>query len=533
MAAAPPQLRSAVATATTEPRPAAPLRPQLVSNPAASSSGGASGVGRSLAGLAAGIAAAGGARAAASTAGRTAARRGRMRRGRAARQAASSAAWRSGEQDARTFASAEEYRAHLERESILPLGFRVGKAALTFSPVESEHVSSAKMNITVIALDKPSQQYAMCFTSNAFPGCPVRVGKRRLAAGAPLQAVVVNNKVSNVCPGGDGEADSEAICAAVAAALDLPGGAASVLPASTGVIGWRLPVDEMVATMPAAVASLQAESALPGAEGIMTTDRYPKVVSAILPGGARIMAMAKGAGMIEPRMATMLCFILTDADLPCGRDELQSMLAKAVPASFNAISIDGDESTSDTVALLSSGKVPCTDVAAFEAALADVCRDMAHQLVRNGEGTEHVLRVAVAGASSDAAALRVGRAVVNGPLFKCAVSGNDPNVGRLVGKVGQALGAAGEAAYAEGAVFKIDGKTIFEKGKFTLDDRQEAELSAHLRQAQVDAELPYPPHFRVVDVEVELGGKGGEGQAVMLGSDLTKGYVECNADYRS
>jgi len=448
------------------------------------------------------------------------------------RRAAVDVAWTPGDQDTRTFGSVAEYADHLAREGVLPDGFRVGSTKLTFSPVESELVAEAEMRLTLILLDAPTDQYALVFTANAFPGCPVRVGKRRLKQGAPLQAVIINNKVSNVCPGGDGEAASESICAAVAQEVSLSGGAQAVLPSSTGVIGWRLPVSEMISAVPRVMSTLQAESAVPAAEGIMTTDRYPKVVSAELPGGARIVAFAKGAGMIEPRMATMLCYILTDADLPCDRGVLQEMLRKAVAVSFNAVSVDGDESTSDTVALFSSRKTACSDLVAFEHALLRICLDLAQQLVRNGEGTEHVMRVSVTGARDDAMALQIGRAVANGPLFKCAVAGNDPNVGRLVGKVGQVLGLLGEADRASNAIFRIGGQTIFEKGQFTIDDKQEAELSKHLRNAEMNAELSYPPHFRVVDVEVQLGG-GGDGCAVMLGSDLTEGYVRCNADYRS
>ncbi|CAK0800727.1 unnamed protein product [Prorocentrum cordatum] len=374
----------------------------------------------------------------------------RLRRG-VGRRAAVSTAWEPGRQDGRTFGSAEEYQAHLAREGVLPRGFRIGRAKLSFSPVESQMVKDAKMNLTIVALDEPTDHYALVFTSNAFPGCPVRVGRRRLAERKPLQAIVVNNKVSNVCPGGDGEAASEAVCGAVADALGLAGGAGAVLPCSTGVIGWRLPVEEMKAAVPAAVQSLQAESAVPGAEGICTTDRYPKVVSQELPGGARIVAFAKGAGMIEPNMATMLGYVLTDADLPCGPQELQEMLRRAVACSFNAVSVDGDESTSDTVALLCSRRVECGDAGAFEAALREVCRDLAQQLVRNGEGTQHVMRVSVTGASSDAAALRVGRAVANGPLFKCAVAGNGPGDARPTWAAWSARSASSWGPWASAA----------------------------------------------------------------------------------
>lgn len=168
---------------------------------------------------------------------------------------------------------------------------------------------------------------------------------------------------------------------------------------------------------------------------------------------------------------------------------------------------------------------------AFSQALHSVCQDLAAQVVHNGEGTSHVMRVSVTGATDDVTAKRIGRAVINGPLFKCAVAGNDPNVGRLVGKVGQALGREG-AAMAEGAVCRIGGEAIFENGKFALDTQKEKRLSSHLKYAMADCNLNYPPHRRVVDIEVCLGG-GGKGKAVVLGSDLTKEYVEINADYRS
>merc|ERR1719204_2924892 len=236
--------------------------------------------------------------------------------------------------------------------------------------------------------------------------------------------------------------------------------------------------------------------------------------------------------MIEPNMATMLCYLLTDAEPPeGGRSALQAMLARSVSRSFNACSVDGDEYTSDTVALVSSCRAPRPPADAFQAALDEVCRDLAAQVVRNGEGTRHVMRVTVSGASSDEVARHVGRAVVNGPLFKSAVAGNDPNVGRLVGKVGQALGVGG-AAMAGGCMCRIGGEAIFENGRFALDGEKEKRLAAHLRSAEMDCGLPYPPHGRVVDIEVRLGG-GGAGCAVVLGSDLTKEYVEINSDYRS
>ena len=170
------------------------------------------------------------------------------------------------------------------------------------------------MSLTLLVPDAPTELFGAVFTQNAFPGAPIIVGRGRLAEPS-LGAIVINNKISNVCAAGDGVADSERLCGAVAAALGLPG-ATAVLPSSTGVIGWRLPVDQMLEAVPSAVATLQAESALPAATGIMTTDLYPKVWSAELHGGGRVVGIAKGAGMIEPNMATMLAYIITDVAVP-------------------------------------------------------------------------------------------------------------------------------------------------------------------------------------------------------------------------
>ena len=190
----------------------------------------------------------------------------------------------------------------------------------------------------------------------------------------------------------------------------------------------------ILAALPQAVSALAGGTILPAAEGIVTTDLYPKIRRADV-GGGSIVGIAKGAGMIEPNLATMLVYVLTDLAVP--RGELRAMLAKAIDASFNAISIDSDTSTSDTVALISSGRVPCEDFGAFERGLHTVCRDLAEDVVRNGEGVRHVIRVRVTRAASPVLARALGKAIVNAPLFKCAVAGNDPNVGRLVQAIGK------------------------------------------------------------------------------------------------
>ena len=313
-----------------------------------------------------------------------------------------------------TFSSRSAHREWLAAQSVLPAGFRVGTSRFDFVPREAP--KPAKMTLTLIALEKPTPDFAAVFTRNAFPGAPVIVGRRRLEE-ASLAAIIVNNKVSNVCAPGGVEA-SERVSAAVAKALGFTPG--QILPSSTGVIGWGLPVEAMVEAVPKVVATLGSASVLPAAEGIVTTDLYPKVRRATV-GAGSIVGIAKGAGMIEPNLATMLVYLLTDLAVP--RARLRELLARAADASFNAISVDSDTSTSDTVAIVSSGRVPCPDLAEFERALLTVCRDLAEDVVRNGEGIRHVIRVSVRQAANPTLARALGKAIVNAPLFKYCLVG--------------------------------------------------------------------------------------------------------------
>lgn len=351
--------------------------------------------------------------------------------------------------------------------------------------------------------------------------------------GGPLQALVINNKVSNVCAGGDGVADAEQVCEAVAQALDLPGGSETVLPSSTGVIGWRIPAKELSEdVVPAAVKALQTSSGLNAASAIMTTDRYPKLRSKTLSNGARIVGIAKGAGMIEPNMATMLAYIMTDATVP--KESLQKMLTEAANQSFNSISVDGAESTSDTCVAICSNQVSeTTDLEEFQQALQEVCSGLSADLVRNGEGTAHVMRVEIQNfPGTDFEARRLGRHICNSPLFKCAVSGNDPNTGRLAGAIGSFMGGFKNEESVESMSLTLGGRTIFSNGKFVLEgDAVEKELSNHMKDAQLGEEDEWPKHQKFVEIGVDFG--NGSGSATILGSDLTAEYVSVNADYRS
>lgn len=432
-----------------------------------------------------------------------------------------------------TFTDRSAHRAWLASQAALPAGFRVGTTRFEFTPREAP--KPAKMTLTLIALDRPTAAFAALFTKNAFPGAPVIVGRERLHEPV-LGAVIVNNKISNVCAPGGVEA-SEHLCAQTARLLGIKPQA--VLPSSTGVIGWTLPVDAMTAALPRAVAALAGGSVLPAAEGIVTTDLYPKIRRASV-GGGSIVGIAKGAGMIEPNLATMLVYLLTDLQVP--REELRRALSRAVDASFNTMSIDSDTSTSDTVALLSSDRVPCPDPGAFETALRQVCADLAEDVVRNGEGVRHVIRVAVKNAATPELARALGKAIVNAPLFKCAVAGNDPNVGRLIQAIGKYVGAHAPDTDLSRLRASMGGIEIFARGVFQLNPEKELALVAHLKGAELYASaapkegvftppVDFPRHERCVEIEVDLG--TGRAAATVLGGDLTHEYVSENADYRS
>lgn len=433
-----------------------------------------------------------------------------------------------------SFDSQAAHLTWLESQAALPSGFRVGTARFAFTPVEVP--KPAKMTVTLIALDQPTDSFAAMFTKNAFPGAPVIVGRQRLDE-ARLGAIVVNNKISNVCAPG-GVESAERVSREVARQLGLA--EREVLPSSTGVIGWQLPVDALCAHVPEAVKALQSESVLPAAQGICTTDLYPKIRSVSV-GAGRIVGIAKGAGMIEPNLATMLVYILTDLDVT--REDLRAALHGAVDASFNCMSIDSDTSTSDTVVALTSRRVPCGDLALFREGLAQVCRDLTEDVVRNGEGVHHVMRVHVSGAPNRELARAIGKSVVNSPLFQCAVAGNDPNVGRLVCAIGKYVGAVDSTLALSRTRLTLGGIELMKDGIFTLSPDKEQALVAHLKAAELYASVPpadgltfrppvsYPPHERSVEISVELG--LGSASAVVLGADRTHEYISENADYRS
>ena len=426
------------------------------------------------------------------------------------------------------YETSADYLAALEARGTLPPGFAVATAATAFEPPERPG-KELPLRVTLLLAERPTDAFAATLTRNTLRGAPVQIVADLLTGRVPVRGVVINNAVANV-----GVASGVDDAMTVVHRLAEHAGAAgqAFAPASTGVIGWRLPFEPICAALPGLVAACAPGSAMPAARAIMTTDRYPKVRSRRV-GAATVVGIAKGAGMIEPSMATMLAFLLTDAAVD--RDTLQRLLSAAVRDSFNRISVDGDQSTSDMVLALSSQRAAEVPEEALGDAIAGVCRDLAGDIVRNGEGVEHVIRVTVRAPGTDEEAAAIGKAIVNSPLVKTAVNGCDPNVGRIVSAAGDHLGAQPHPPPLAGATVRLGGVTVYSRGAFQLDGSKEAALAAYLQERRIDHTLDYPPHDRTVEIEVdfEAPAAGRSAHAVVQGADLSHGYVTENADYRS
>jgi glutamate N-acetyltransferase/amino-acid N-acetyltransferase len=424
-----------------------------------------------------------------------------------------------------SFTSEAEYLKELAARAVLPEGFRCATARIEFFPKERSLAKPLAMNLGLILLDEPSRDFAAVFTRNRFPGAPVLLGRRRLTRDS-IQGVLINNKISNVCTP-NGERDAETLLAALGKWLGIS--AESFFAASTGIIGWGLPLREMEEALPRLVEGLDRSSVLPLAQAIMTTDAFAKVRQASV-GEGTIVGIAKGAGMIEPNMATMLCFLCTDVAMP--RDVLREDLAWCVERTLNRISVDSDQSTSDTAILLSSARRPPAPRDEFRRGLLEVLSGLSFDIMRNAEGIGHVMRVRVTGAKDESTATLAARAIVNSPLVKTAVFGNDPNVGRIVSAVGDYMGNAGESFDPDRMKLRMGGTEIFAAGSFKLDAEKEEKLSAYLKSRALDTKRPpWPQHDRTVDIEVDLGVSSAS--AEVLGADLSYEYIRENADYRS
>ncbi|ASV13045.1 bifunctional ornithine acetyltransferase/N-acetylglutamate synthase [Leptospira santarosai] len=287
----------------------------------------------------------------------------------------------------------------------------------------------------VIYSDVPCEATAL-FTKNNYPGAPVIVGKEHVQSGV-LQAIVINSKNSNVATGEKGIQNSRDICRTIGKSLGID--EKLVLPSSTGVIGVPLKMEIILPACKKAKSLLKPGNLEEVAEAIMTTDKRKKISFRKIKtksGEGTIYGIAKGAGMIEPNMATMLCYILSDVSLPKGTD-LYSILKSSVDQSFNCLTVDSDTSTSDTVALLCNGLSGESSIEDFSQALTEICIDLTKLIAIDGEGATKLIELTIKGAQNEIQARKIGKSILNSPLVKTAIYGADPNWGRLVMAVGK------------------------------------------------------------------------------------------------
>ena len=353
------------------------------------------------------------------------------------------------------------------------------------------------------------------FTRSATRSAPVRDGQRKLTlSDAGPAAFLVNSGNSNAFTGRVGEEAVQGICTAAAEVLGLP--EERIFTSSTGVIGEPMPWQRIADAIPALQAALDPAGIEAAARAIMTTDTFPKGASAevSLPGGTvRIAGIAKGSGMIAPDMATMLVYVFTDAKV--GREELQEIVSAATDRTFNRITVDSDTSTSDTLLMAATGAsgVDASGQPDFMAAVERVFLELAQQVVRDGEGATKFVEVRVTGAASEPDAHRVAMAIANSPLVKTAIAGEDANWGRIV----MAVGKSGAEADRDRLSIRFGDITVAKDG-FRSPDYSEDAASAYMKQQEM-----------VIGVDLGLG----QGAATVWTCDLTHGYIDINADYRS
>ena len=380
----------------------------------------------------------------------------------------------------------------------LPSGFRAHVANIG--------IKDATDDFTVVVADAPCAA-AGVFTQSSFAGPSVLLSRRNVAD-HHAQAVVVISKNANVATGPEGMANAEEVVQGVAAALGVA--ATDVLIASTGVIGRQYPMDRVRAGLAALPRTLDGTDASAVARGIMTTDTVPKTAEATVAGSeARVVGVAKGVGMIEPNMATLITLMFTDADV--APEALDTVFRRVMDRTFNCVSVDTDTSTSDTAIILASGAAGSVDAAAFEAALYEVALSLTQQVARDGEGAETLIEVCVDQAADPAQAKRVAKAIVNSPLVKTAIHGADPNWGRVAMAVGKSTDA-----------------TEVDQTKVIIRFGDQEVYPAAVSEAGLGALSAY---MRGDTVRIHVSLAVGDATATVWGCDLTDGYVRINADY--
>jgi len=384
-----------------------------------------------------------------------------------------------------------------------PLGFRAAGTAAGLK-------ASGERDVAVVVNDGPSRAAAAVFTANRVQAAPVR-WTRQVVSGGRVRAVVLNSGGANACTGPLGFQDTHATAERLAAALNDSAGEIAVC--STGLIGERLPMDKLLPGVDAAAAEASRSDGVHAADAIRTTDTVVKIAFRRLPAvsgsvGYAIGGMAKGAGMIAPALATMLCVLTTDADLT--PPELDSALRSATAVTFDRLDTDGCMSTNDTVLLMASGASGVKpDHKDFTRALTEVCADLARQLQLDAEGASKMITIEVVGAASEPDAITVGRAIARSNLLKCAIAGEDPNWGRVLAAIG-----------TTDAVFDPDRLNVAINGVWVCrhgavgDARSKVDLKG--RDVTITADLSAGAH-----------------SAVILTTDLTEAYVHENSAYSS
>ncbi|MGW5260204.1 bifunctional glutamate N-acetyltransferase/amino-acid acetyltransferase ArgJ [Microbispora sp. NPDC004025] len=379
-----------------------------------------------------------------------------------------------------------------------PLGFRAAGVAAGIK-------SGGARDLALVVNDGPSRAAAGVFTRNRFKAAPVLWSAQVLSEGR-VRAVVLNSGGANACTGPLGFQDTHATAEKVAEVLD--DSAAEVAVCSTGLIGERLPIDTLLGGVGTAAAQLSRDGGLAAADAIRTTDTVSKISFRRGENGYMVGGMAKGAGMLAPALATMLCVLTTDADLTS--EELDTVLRRATSVTFDRLDTDGCMSTNDTVLLLASGASGVRpDLAEFEKVVTAVCADLARQLLVDAEGATKAIAIEVVGAASEEDAVAVGRAVARSNLLKCAIHGEDPNWGRVV----SAVGTTDAVFEAERVNVAVNGIWIC-RGGAAGDDRAKVDL-------------------RPRDVTITVDLSAGTHTATVHTTDLTAAYVHENSAYSS
>lgn len=378
----------------------------------------------------------------------------------------------------------------------LPRGFT--------SHVANIGVKDSTNDLVIVASDRPAIA-AGVFTKSRFAGPSVEISRHHVADHA-ARAVVVVSKNANVANGPQGRHDAEEVVAAVANALGCT--ATDVLIASTGVIGRRYPMDRIRAGLARIPSALSGNDAVSVAQGIMTTDTVHKIAESSI-GDVRIVGVAKGVGMIEPDMATLITLVFTDAAID-GAD-LDRIWRSVIDRTFNCVSVDSDTSTSDTAIVLASGVAGPVELDDFERALESVCLSLTKQVARDGEGAEKLIEVRVDDARDTEQAKTVAKAIVNSPLVKTAIHGADPNWGR----VAMAIGKCSQYTDIDpdSVVIRFGDQEVYPR---PIDDSELSRLSAYMRQS---------------DILIHVSLATGKQVATVWGCDLTDGYIRINADY--